>query len=90
MNVSRPINPFIAVRRAFDFNDNVNGSSPDPFQKKSSKRMSCSDESELLTVFTSEKIARKKEKKGNNKRTERATIQNAFFIDKYVNIETFS
>lgn len=52
MNVSRPTNPF-TVKCAFDFNDNVNGSSPDPFQKKSSKRMSCSDECTLPTVFTS-------------------------------------
>lgn len=53
MNVSRPTNPLTAVRRAFDFNDNVNGSSPDPFQKKSSNRMSCSDACTLLIVFTS-------------------------------------
>lgn len=54
INVSRPTNPLTAVSRAFDFSDSVNGSSPEPFQKKSSKRMSCSDECKLLTVFTSE------------------------------------
>lgn len=53
MNVSRPPTNPLTVNRAFDFNDSVNGSSPDPFQKKSSNRISCSDECKLPTVFTS-------------------------------------
>lgn len=39
MNVSRPVKPPV-VSRALDFNDKINGSSPELFRKKSSRRMS--------------------------------------------------
>lgn len=69
IKVSRPTKPFI-VKRAFDFNDNVNGSSPDPFQKKSSNRMSCSDECMFRSVENSEnekKLKWKRERERNQK-----------------------